>query len=163
MRWRLLQRVRELVPGQSALAEASADFPEELFADHFPSFPVAPGVLLTEMGAQLSGLLVQATLLSTRSRWTFPFLGMIEGAKFRSFVRPNQELEVRTRIDSMRDEGALCKARIVSGATTCADMTLLLVFDPEGGAGTADRNLLQEHARSEYQRLCSPWLPPDRP
>lgn len=151
------------MPGQSALAAASTDFPDELFADHFPSFPVTPGVLLAEMGAQLSGLLVQATMLAEKSLWTFPFLGMIDRAKFRSFVGPRQQLEVRTRIESLRDEGALCKAKIINGGRTCADMALMLVFDPAGGAGSGDRALLQRHARDEYRRLESPWLPPDTP
>src|SRR5690242_17660824 len=110
MRWRLLERVRELVPGESASADASTDFSEELFADHFPTFPTTPGVLLTEMGAQLCGLLVQATMVARRDLWVFPFLGQIEGAKFRAFVAPKSRLEIRARIDSLRDEAAMCKA-----------------------------------------------------
>lgn len=161
MRWRLLERVRELVPGETARAEASTDFPEELFADHFPSFPVTPGVLLTEMGAQLSGLLVQATFLAQRGRWMFPVLGAIEGAKFRSFVGPRTALEITAHIESLRDEAALCKAKIINAGRTSATMTLMLVFDPNGMAGDADRAQLERHARGEYQRLSSPWQPPD--
>src|SRR5687767_4390464 len=114
MRWRLLDNVRELVPGQSAVASSRTSFPDELFADHFPSFPVTPGVLLAEMGAQLSGLLVQATMLERSGLWTFPFLGMIESAKFRSFVSPRTDVEVRSRIDAVRDDGAVCKAQIAA-------------------------------------------------
>jgi len=161
MRWRLLERVHELVPGETARAEAATDFPEELFADHFPSFPVTPGVLLTEMGAQLSGLLVQATFLARNGQWRFPVLGTIEGAKFRSFVGSRTSVEVSARIDSLRDEAALCKAKIRSGGRTSADMTLMLVFDPHGMAGTADRALLERHARGEFRRLASPWQPPE--
>lgn len=149
------------MPGQSALAVTSTDFPAAIFADHFPSFPVTPGVLLTEMGAQLSGILVQATVLATKNLWTFPFLGMIEVAKFRSFVGPRQDVEVRARIESLRDEGALCKATILSEGRTCAEMKLMLVFDPNGGAGTGDRAILLHHAREEYRRLASPWTPPE--
>lgn len=149
------------MPGQSALASASTRFPDELFADHFPSFPVTPGVLLAEMGAQLSGLLVQATMLEQKGLWTFPFLGMIEGAKFRAFVGPAADVEVRSRIDVLREEGALCKATVRSGGRTCADMTLMLLFAPADGAMPADPAVLQSHARAEYARLASPWMPSD--
>jgi 3-hydroxyacyl-[acyl-carrier-protein] dehydratase len=161
MRWRLLERVRELVPGETASAEASTDFADELFADHFPSFPTTPGVLLTEMGAQLSGLLVQATLVTGRNLWVFPFLAQIEGAKFRSFVGPRSRVEIRARIESLRDESALCKATVTSGGRKSADMTLMLVFDPNGAAGDGDRNVLERFCRDEYRRVASPWQPPD--
>ncbi|HET8796090.1 MAG TPA: hypothetical protein VFO89_00275 [Thermoanaerobaculia bacterium] len=160
MRWRLLERVRELVPGETACADAATAFPDALFDDHFPSFPVTPGVLLAEMGAQLSGLLVQATVLAQRGFWIFPVLGTIERAKFRAFVGPRARVEVTSRIESLRDEAALCKARIASGGRTSADMTLMLVFDPEGLAGAADRRVLELRARDEYRRLASPWQPP---
>lgn len=162
MRWRFLERVRELVPGHSASADASTDLPEELFADHFPSFPVTPGVLLAEMGAQLCGLLVQATLVTDRSLWVFPFLGQIEGAKFRGFVAPKSRLEIHARIDSLRDEAALCKATILSGGKRMADMTLMLIFDPNGAAGSGDRDVMERFCREEYRRLTSPWQPPAR-
>jgi hypothetical protein len=70
-------------------------------------------------------------------------------------------VEVSTRIDSLRDEGAMCKAKITAGGRTSADMTLMLVFDPNGMAGTADPAVLERHARAEYRRLSSPWQPPD--
>lgn len=160
MRWRLLERVRELVPGETASAEASTNFSDQLFADHFPSFPITPGVLLTEMGAQLSALLVQATMVTDRNLWVFPFLGQIEGAKFRAFVAPHSKLEIRARIDSLRDEAALCKATVMSDGRKSADMSLILVFDPNGDAGSGNRDVLERFCRDEYKRLSSPWQPP---
>jgi 3-hydroxyacyl-[acyl-carrier-protein] dehydratase len=160
MRWRFLERIRELVPGRSASADAATDFPEELFADHFPSFPITPGVLLTEMGAQLCGLLVQATVVTDRNLWIFPFLGQIDSAKFRALVAPNSRIEIRARIDSLRDESALCKATLTSGGRKSADMTLMLIFDPNGAAGSGDPHVMERFCRDEYRRLASPWQPP---
>lgn len=150
------------MPGETASAEALTDFPDELFADHFPSLPITPGVLLTEMGAQLSGLLVQATLVAGRDLWVFPFLGQIEGAKFRSFVGPRSRIGIRARIASLRDEAALCKATVTNGGQKAADMTLILVFDPNGDAGSGDPAVMERFCRDEYRRLTSPWQPPDR-
>src|SRR5690349_19524113 len=83
LRWQLLRAVDEVVPGERIVGRATTDFPPELYADHFPSFPVTPGVLLIELGAQLSGLLVQATVHERRGHWVFPVLALVRDAKFR--------------------------------------------------------------------------------
>jgi 3-hydroxyacyl-[acyl-carrier-protein] dehydratase len=160
MRWRLLERISEFVPGEYAVAISSTNFPDELFSDHFPSFPVTPGVLLTEMGAQLSGLLVQATVLEQRRLWIYPLLGMIERAKFRVALPPRTEVEIRSRIESMRSGAALCKAQILSGDRLCSDMNLMLAFDPSGSSGAADPTILQKHFREELKHLGTSWSPP---
>ena len=55
MRFVLLDRVISLEPGRSIHAVKTMPEDEELFLDHFPGFPVVPGVLLVEMMAQAAG------------------------------------------------------------------------------------------------------------
>ena len=45
-------RIDELEPGARVLAHSTVRPDLELFQDHFPGFPVVPGVLLTEMMGQ---------------------------------------------------------------------------------------------------------------
>ena len=157
MRWRFLDRIRELEPGRHAVADASTDLPEELFADHFPTFPVTPGVLLVEMAAQLSGLLLQATVWEEQRRWVFPVLGILEKAKFRAFVPPRVAVEIRSEIASLRPEAAICKARVLAQDRCCATMELLLFFDVD--AGPRKSSALEAHSRAELARLQAPWSP----
>jgi 3-hydroxyacyl-[acyl-carrier-protein] dehydratase len=160
MHWRLLDRITELTPGKYAGAEASTSFPEELFADHFPSYPITPGVLLIEMGAQLSGLLLQATVLDAQNRWIFPFLGMVQDAKFRNPVPPDQPLRIRAELEASRPEGAICTAQVFRSERCCANMRLMLLFQGSGLSGPADPHVLQEYSRKEFDRLRAPWRPP---
>lgn len=159
MRWRLLASITSLEPGRSISGTARSDFPDELFADHFPSWPVTPGVLLIEMAAQLSGLLAQATVLDARGTWVFPVLALVREAKLRAFVPPAAELRIDATLTDLGPQSALCKAELRREQRRCASVSLLLVFDREGGAREGDAAVLRQAAREEYRRLGSPWQP----
>ena len=64
MRWGLLDTIDSLVPGESARGTRTWDPALPLFEDHFPGFPVVPGVLLLESLALFIRyeLMVQAPL-----------------------------------------------------------------------------------------------------
>ena len=53
-----VDRVLELDPGQSIVAERTLRAEEPQFAGHFPGRPIMPGVLVAEALAQTSGLLL---------------------------------------------------------------------------------------------------------
>ena len=58
MRWIWLDRFLEFHSGKSARAVKNLSVAEDLFADHFPGYPVMPGSLLLEGLAQTGGILV---------------------------------------------------------------------------------------------------------
>jgi 3-hydroxyacyl-[acyl-carrier-protein] dehydratase len=159
VRWHLLRSIDLVVPGERIAGSAVTDYPDELFADHFPSLPITPGVLLIELGAQLSGVLIQATVHAASGRWVFPFLVVVREAKFRSFVPPRSELEIAAELVHLRSDAAQVRARLSRERRRCATMQLSLAFDPDGRAGAGDPAMLAAHARAELSRLGSPWQP----
>ena len=90
----------ELEPGKRAVARKTFHPDDDVFADHFPGFPVVPGVLITEAMGQTAGWLLLATLGFAR----FPLLTLIDSAKFRRHAHPGDELELTATVRSIRTD-----------------------------------------------------------
>jgi 3-hydroxyacyl-[acyl-carrier-protein] dehydratase len=126
MRFLLVDRIVSLEPGVSIVAEKTLPASEELFQDHFPGFPVVPGVLLTEMMAQAAGKALNAQRLPRGNA----MLVEIRSAKFRSWVRPDEVITLHAKIDRNQPEFALasCHAE-VAGRAVCSSQ-LMFAFRP---------------------------------
>lgn len=162
MRWLFLDRIDELVPGESARAVKTFHPDEPFFEDHFPRFPVVPGVLLLEALAQLSGKLVGFTVRRERGDWPFPILSMMERVKFRRFVRPGERVELHTQIRDLREEMAAVRvrARVGGRVTTQADQLFVYNAVPLQEPGHSE-----ELERVEFTVLRHLWAdcPDDLP
>ena len=130
MRWVFLDRIDELIPGERAIGRKGVSGAEDYFADHFPGWPVVPGVVQIEALAQLSGKLVEVTVFDQERRWVWPILSMVRKAKFRRFVRPGDTIELRSTISELRDESAICMVRATVDGLPTTDAEILFVFNP---------------------------------
>lgn len=75
---------------------------EEYLQDHFPGFPVLPGVLMIEAMVQAA-----RAMLPGSPRLV---LGEVKALKFGNMVRPGQRLEVEVALAKKQDDGSyLCK------------------------------------------------------
>jgi 3-hydroxyacyl-[acyl-carrier-protein] dehydratase len=126
MRFLLVESIVAMVPGESIEARMSLPSGEELFQDHFPGFPVVPGVLLTEMMAQAAGKCLNAQRLPRGNA----MLIEIRSARFRSWVRPGESIALHAAIEKNQPDfaAARCHAQ-VAGRKVCS-AELLFAFKP---------------------------------
>ena len=129
MRWAWLDQIDELTVGENA--SGSKVFPGDtfFFRDHFPGFPVVPGVILLEAMAQLSGKLIGYTVRHERGDWPFPILSMAERVKFRKFVLPDQQVRFETSFLALRDESAQMRVRTRVEGRVVAQAEQTFVFN----------------------------------
>jgi 3-hydroxyacyl-[acyl-carrier-protein] dehydratase len=93
VRFLLVDRIQELEPGRRIVASKALSLAEEYLADHFPSFPVLPGVLMLEAMVQASAWLARVTL------GFGPALVVLKDARnvtYKSFVRPGKVLRIES-------------------------------------------------------------------
>lgn len=90
MRFILIDKIVSLESGKVIKAVKSVSLAEEYLADHFPTFPVLPGVLLLE------GLIESASWLVREAENFAHSMLLLEQArnvKYRSFVAPGAQIE----------------------------------------------------------------------
>ena len=126
MKFILVDKILELVPGERITATKTMHSGEDVFRDHFPGFPVVPGVLLVEMMAQAAGKCLDAT----KSRNGKAMLGKIQSASFNQWVRPDEKAVIHATVGSNRPEFATAKCFVeVNGRKVCSS-DLFFVFAP---------------------------------
>ena len=99
--FRFLDRLVELLPGVSGMAEYHVRGDEPFLAGHFPGEPLFPGVLLVEGAAQLAGVIAQSDPART------PLAGLkltaIRQAKILGTARPGETIIFRAAVSGRLD------------------------------------------------------------
>ncbi len=153
MRWRLVDAIDELDRGRFAAGRVAFDPASEFFGDHFPGFPVVPGVLLMESLAQLAGKLVGYSVRLDRGDWPFPILSMMQGVKFRKFVRPGETVRLEVRLLALRDESAVVDVCAWVGGRRVAQAEQTFVFNAVPLPTPGEAETLERLERGELRRL----------
>ncbi len=108
MRFTLLDRIVAIAPGQRIEAIKNLAAAEEYLADHFPLFPVMPGVLMLEAMTQAGSWLIRA---SENFAHSIVVLKEARNVKYADFVRPGQTLLVTAEIMSQTATETTLKAQ----------------------------------------------------
>lgn len=91
MKYRQLDKIVSLEPGKRLAAERTLRADEEYLKDHFPRFPVMPGVMMLEALHQAAMWLVR-----TGDRFESPLvlLREVRSVKFGDFLAPGETLHI---------------------------------------------------------------------
>jgi 3-hydroxyacyl-[acyl-carrier-protein] dehydratase len=89
MKFYLVDRILELEPQKRIVATKNLSLAEEYLADHFPAYPVLPGVMMLEALVQSAAWLVRA---STDFESPLILLREAQNVRYGNFVRPGSQL-----------------------------------------------------------------------
>jgi 3-hydroxyacyl-[acyl-carrier-protein] dehydratase len=106
MRWIFVDKILEMNPGKSAVGIRSFSRAELFFMDHFPGFPIVPGVLQVEMIAQVGGKCIMAA-----NSEILPVLSSVKSATFRSIIEPGDQAIIKVDV-TIRKSYSLAKGNI---------------------------------------------------
>jgi 3-hydroxyacyl-[acyl-carrier-protein] dehydratase len=107
MRFTLIDRVTHLEPGARIVAVKNLSMAEEYLADHFPGFPVMPGVLMLEAMTQAAAWLVR---VSEDFAHSTVILKEARNVKYGNFVEPGQTLTITAEIAAQDEHEVKIKA-----------------------------------------------------
>ena len=158
MKFILLDRIISIEPPRRIVARKSLSLAEEYLADHFPTFPVMPGVLMLEAMVQAAAWLVRVTNDFDRS------MVVLEEAKnvnYKSFVVPGRSLVVTADAVRIDDDSSEFKA---SGRDGEGDEEIVKARLKLRHYNLADKNVqladtdarLVADLRKRFDLLCGP-------
>ena len=100
MRFILIDKVVSLENGKQIKAVKSVSLAEEYLADHFPTFPVLPGVLLLEGLIESASWLVRQTENFAHS---MILLEQARNVKYKSFLAPGSQIEYTVQAKTIEE------------------------------------------------------------
>jgi 3-hydroxyacyl-[acyl-carrier-protein] dehydratase len=156
MRFSLIDRIDELEPGVRIAAVKNLSMAEEYLQDHFPQFPVMPGVLMLEAMTQTGAWLVRA---SEDFQHSMVVLKEAKNVKYGQFVEPGQTLKVVAEIIEQGERESILKTRGTIGERATVSGRLILtrynLADQNPAESRADE-LVKKELRALFALLWRP-------
>lgn len=157
MRFNLVDRITEWQPGKSLKGVKYLTLAEEYLADHFPSFPVMPGVLMLEAVVEASAWLWRAT---SDFQHSVIVLREVKNVKYGTFMQPGHAMEIA--VEMVKQDGQLTtfrgKGNVQGGAQTVNAQVVLTAYnvrDKQPAFGQNVDEKLIAHWRARFAWLTS--------
>ena len=155
MRFWLLDKIRSFSPDVELSAVKNVTLAEEYLGDHFPEFPVLPGVFMLEAATQAGAWLLR---LSENFAHSVISLKEAKNIKYADFVAPGQSLEVTVsmlkkddRLATFKVDGRIGDRPTLSGRIVLQRYNLV---DRDPALRDIDENIIKHFRRA--QKLLLP-------
>lgn len=146
MRWVWVDRLLECVPGKSAVGVKCFSLSDVMFQDHFPGFPIVPGVIQIEMIAQVGGKALRAELTDS-----LPVLAQVKTAKFIRSIEPGDRCLIKANVDTLRSNYALVSGEIFVEDKRVASATVMYGMLPIEKADIANGDFVLNRWKREQK------------
>src|SRR3954447_7434637 len=123
MRFALVDRIVEVTAGKSLRAYRNLTLGEEYLADHFPTFPVMPGVLMLQTLVEAGAWLLR---LSEDYRHSVIVLREAKNIKYGTFMEPGRRMNLTVELAERGDGVATFKGKGEMGGQTTVTARLVL-------------------------------------
>lgn len=154
MQFQLIDRITEVKDSKQLRAVKVLALSEEYLADHFPDYPVLPGVLVLEAMVQAAAWLIRS---HTDFQLTLFYLAKAGNVTYGQFVRPGDRMDIEAKLlkesdgewqfqgKATRDGDTVARARFTVRATSLVE---------QYGPGMANMDAeLRRAAREQWGRL----------
>ena len=162
MRFTLLDRVVSVDPGKSITAIKTLTLSEEYLADHFPRFPVMPGVLMLEAMTQAAAWTIRVAEDFAHS---IVVLRSAKNVKYGDFVEPGRVLTVTAEVLAQDDTTTKVKASgtVSSAGGERTSLTARLVLERYNMADRLPNgDAVDARVRAEMRKLWAVLHPAAR-
>jgi len=88
----------------------------DVFAGHYPNFPVLPGVLQCEMAFQAAAVFIAKT--ETMAEGQIPVVTRLNNTKFRHMIGPGETVDIEVELTDRLSNAFFLAGRISSGGRT---------------------------------------------
>jgi 3-hydroxyacyl-[acyl-carrier-protein] dehydratase len=108
MRFQLVDRILEVEPGKRIRIAKNLTLAEEYLADHFPTFPVMPGVLMLQTLVEAGAWLLRIT---DDFRHSVIVLREAKNVKYGTFMEPGKTMVVTAELAEAEGDSATFKGK----------------------------------------------------
>jgi 3-hydroxyacyl-[acyl-carrier-protein] dehydratase len=153
MQFWLLDRICSFEPDTELTAVKTVSLSEEYLADHFPEFPVLPGVFMLEAATQAAAWLIR---LSENYAHSIIVLSEARAIKYADFVTPGNALTVR--VEQLKAEGRYVSVKFEGEVNGRVSVSGRLVLERYNLADNDPDKAGLDARMIEYQRGTEPLL-----
>ena len=147
MKFNLIDKIEQLDP-ERIVGVKHVTLAEEYLADHFPTFPVLPGVMMLEAVTQATGWLLHHRRGFAKA---FAVLKEARNVKYGTFVAPGNFLRVEIQWIRDTETGAAFKAAGTVNDSTALQARIELAYfnlaDHQPQLGAIDPTLIEHNRR----------------